>query len=108
MTYNRVPGIRVEYEQRWMCKPSPDASQIEMVTFSDNPKTEDMFHGEHGFIYIDSTSVELRLRRHTFLDSQDRAFSWRRKEQTWPRTEIQSASIALTNAASCTKELSKE
>lgn len=74
MTYNRVPSVRVEYEHRRMCKLTRDGSQIEIVEFSDNPKTEEMFHGEHSFIYVDSSSGELRLRRHTFLDSENKGF----------------------------------
>jgi hypothetical protein len=74
MTYNRGTGVRVEFEYRRMCKLTPDGSQIEIVEFSDNPKTEQMFHGEHSFIFVDSSRGELRLRRHTFLDSENKGF----------------------------------
>lgn len=74
MTYNRAQAVRVEYEHRRMCKLTLDGSRIEIVEFSDNSKTEEMFHGEHSFIYVDSSSGELRLRRHTFLDSENKGF----------------------------------
>jgi hypothetical protein len=74
MTYNRATPVEVEYECRQMCKLSPDGSHIESVEFNDNPSNEKMFHGEHSFIFIDSSSGELRLRRHSFLDSEDRGF----------------------------------
>ena len=74
MTFNGATPAVVEYECRQMCKLTPDGSRLEFVEFDDNPKTERMFHGEHSFIYVDSTSGELRLRRHTFLDSEDRGF----------------------------------
>ena len=74
MTFNRATPVVVDYECRQMCRLAPDGSQIEFVEFDDNPKNEKMFHGEHSFIYVDSASGELRLRRHTFLDSEDRGF----------------------------------
>ncbi|MDG6954155.1 MAG: hypothetical protein JRN33_04135 [Nitrososphaerota archaeon] len=74
MTFNRAIPVAVEYEVRRMCKLTPDGSQIELVEFSDNPNDERMFHGEHSFIYVDSSSGEPRLRRHSFLDSEDRGF----------------------------------
>lgn len=74
MKFSRGPGVRVEFEYRRMCKLAPDGSQIEIVEFSDNPKTEEMFHGEHSFIYVDSSNGELHLRRHTFLDSENKGF----------------------------------
>jgi len=46
-----------------------DGSKIEIVAFSDNPKTDEMFNGEHSFIYVDNSNGELRLRRQWFLDS---------------------------------------
>jgi hypothetical protein len=74
MTYNRGPGVNAEFEYGRMCKLTPEGSQIEIVEFSDNPKTEEMFHGEHSFIYVDSSSGELRLRRDTFLDSENKGY----------------------------------
>ncbi|MDG6991544.1 MAG: hypothetical protein JRM99_09055 [Nitrososphaerota archaeon] len=74
MTFSRERPVVVEYEHRRMCKLTPDGSQIEFVEFSDDSKKERMFHGEHSFIYVDSSSGELRLRRHTFLDSEDRGY----------------------------------
>ncbi len=74
MTFNGATPAVVEYECRQMCKLTPDGSRVELVEFDDNPKTERMFHGEHSFIYVDSGSGELRLRRHMFLDSEDDGF----------------------------------
>ena len=48
---------------------TPDGSRLEIVTFTDNSTTEEMFNGEHSFIYVDSAHGELRLRRQWFLDS---------------------------------------
>lgn len=48
---------------------TPDGSRLEIVAFTDNPTTEEMFNGEHSFIFVDSSNGELRLKKQWFLDS---------------------------------------
>src|SRR5690348_5018840 len=62
-------GKPVHFEQRRRCRMTPDGSRLEVVAFTDNPGTEEMFNGEHSFIFVDNSNGELRLRRQWFLDS---------------------------------------
>ncbi len=66
MTFGKEP---IQFEHRRRVRMTSDGSRMEIAAFSDNPKTEEMFNGEHSFIYVDSGSGELRLRRQWFLDS---------------------------------------
>lgn len=45
-----------------------DGSRLEIVSFSDN-SADEMFNGEHSFIYVDTVNGELRLKRQWFLES---------------------------------------
>ncbi len=62
-------GQPVHFEQRRRCKMTADGSRLEVLAFTDNPETEEMFNGEHCFIFVDNSNGELRLRRQWFLDS---------------------------------------
>jgi hypothetical protein len=57
-----------------MCKLSPDKTQLLIVTFNDDPKTDSMFHATQSFIYVDRESRQLRARRSWLMDTDNEGF----------------------------------